>query len=181
MIKLDLRVPNLARAFKQHHREMLNVLAASMQTNRAMMFDKDGADNGKDQWAPINPMFRAGRPLQKTGTLRKSFAPQNDGLRPGRGKDTVLKMNGVTVTVGTSLAYAATMNDGTTKMPGGVIKPTRAQALKIPLADGGFMFRRSVKIPARPMNTITELDKQEWAATLSNFIADVLNSEATVG
>lgn len=172
MIKLDLKLPNLAQKFKEHQRDMMMVLAASMQTNRAMMFDKSGADNGKEKWAPL--VLRRGKPLQLTGTLRKSMGPSNDGINPGKGPSSKLNISGTTVTIGTELSYAPMMNDGTTKMPGGVLKPTQAKALKIPLGGGKFMFRKSVKIPARPMNEVTEQDRQEWADTLANFIAEVL-------
>ena len=163
------------------------LLAATMQTHRAMMFDKDGADTGKAAWAPLK--FRKGRPLQDSGTLRKSMAPQNDGIRPGQGTDGIVKIMGNEVTIGTSIAYAGMMNDGTTKMPGGVLKPVNAQALKIPLpsgkratdaakglrkSEGKFMFRKSVKIPARPMNEVTEQDAKEWSDTLAAYIAELM-------
>ncbi len=170
MIKLELKMPDFAKRFKDQQREIMLVLAASMQTNRAMMFDRDGADNGKPEWAPLK--IRKGRPLQDTGTLRKSFAPQNDGKTPVIGPDGIVRIEGTKVTVGTKLAYAPMMNDGTTKMPGGVLRPVKAKALKIPLGGGKFMFRKSVKIPARKMDQITDLDRKEWADTLANFIAE---------
>ncbi len=175
MIKLELKVPDLAKKFKDHQHDIMLVLAATMQTNRSMMFDKDGADNGKEKWAPL--VLRKGRPLQLTGTLRKSMGPQTDGIRPGSGKESVLKINGITVTIGTKLAYAPMMNDGTTKMPGGVMVPVKAKALKIPLGNGKFMFRKSVRIPARVMNEITTEDKAEFSDTLANYIASLLNGE----
>jgi phage gpG-like protein len=191
MIYMKCVLPELAKRFKQHHKDIMLVLAATMQTNRAMMFDKDGADNGKKKWAPLK--FRKGRPLQDSGTLRKSMAPQNDGIRPGQGSDGIMKIAGNEVTIGTSIAYAGMMNDGTAKMPGGVLRPVNAQALKIPMptgkratksakgvikAEGKFMFRKSVKIPARPMNEVTEKDKKEWAETLTAFIAEFMSGRA---
>lgn len=173
MIKLDLKIPNLGERLKHMMPEVALVLAAAMQTNRAMMFDKDGADNGKQKWAPL--VLRSGRPLQDRGTLRQSFAPANDGLRPAHGKDGIVRTSGQEATIGTSLFYAHVMNDGTAKMPGGVIKAKKAKALKIPMQGGKFMFRKSVKIPPRRMDEITDLDKQEWADTLSNFLAARLN------
>lgn len=175
MSKIDLKLtfPNLGERFKKHQRDIMLVLAASMQTNRAMMFDKDGADNGKPKWEPLK--LRKGRPLQKTGTLRKSFAPTNDGIRPGHGIDSIVKTQGRTATIGTKLLYAGMMNDGTAKMPGGVLRPVRAKALKIPLEGGKFMFRKSVKIPARPMNTVTQQDEQEWSETLANYMSEILS------
>lgn len=175
MIKIDLTIPNLAEKLREHERDILLVLAAAMQTNRAMMFDQEGAHNGKRRWADLK--WRTGAILQKRGTLRKSFGPQNDGIRPGQGPESVLRTSGDTVTIGTKLLYARLMNDGTTKMPGGVLRPVRAKALKIPAPGGkkGFLFRKSVRIPARPMDEISELDKREWADTLEAYIAEVLN------
>lgn len=173
MIKIELKFPDLGETFKKHQRDILMVLAASIQTNRSMMFDKDGADNGKDRWAPL--VLRKGRPLQKSGALRKSWGMSADGIRPGKQEGTVLRYYGKNVTVGTSLAYAPMMNDGTTKLPGGVLRPVRAQALKIPLENGKFMFRKSVKIPARPMDTITKEDELEFSETVSNYISDILS------
>lgn len=194
MIKIDLKLEDFAKRFKGMQAELMQVLAASMQTNRAMMFDKDGADNDKPKWAPLR--LRRGRPLQDKGYLRKSMAPHNDGKKPARGKDGIIRLGQTTATIGTKLAYAEMMNDGTTKMPGGVLKAVNAKALKIPLpagknasdfakgarktatkGDGNqrFMFRKSVKIPARPMDTITEADKQEFAETLAAYIAEALS------
>lgn len=181
MIKIQFSVEDLAAKFKGMQDEIMLVLAASMQTNRAMMFDKDGADNDKPQWAPIK--FRDGRPLQNRGDLRRSMAPGNDGLRPGFGKDGILRMEGNRATIGTKLLYAETMNDGTAKMPGGVLRPVHAKALRFPAgtqagAKGvkdGFMFRKWVKIPARPMDIITPADEREWAETVANFIGSRLS------
>lgn len=181
MIKIDFKIDDLALKFKEMQRDVILVLAAAMQTNRSMMFDKDGADNDKPRWEPLS--FRTGRPLQNSGTLRKSMAPQNDGIRPGMGRDGIVRIESRAATIGTNLLYAGLMNDGTAKMPGGVLKPVKAQALRFPAgilkgAPGvkdGFMFRRSVKIPTRRMNEVTTRDTQEWADTMANFIAERLN------
>ncbi len=194
MIKLELTFPDLAAKYKRHEKDLMLVLAAAMQTNRAMMFDKDGADNGKEKWLP--PKFRNGRPLQWKGYLRKSFAPQNDGIRPGHGPDGIVRVQGEKVFIGTKLLYARLVNDGTANMPGGVLKAINAKALKIPIppgktatkdakaahksgggsdSEGKFIFRKSVKIPARKMDIVTSEDAKEWADTLANYIAEMLN------
>jgi phage gpG-like protein len=203
-IKLELKFPKLDETFKVHQNEIMLVLAAAMQTNRAMMFDKEGADNGKPKWAPLK--FRRGRILQDTGTLRKSFAPPNDGNKPGHGPGSVVRITGENATIGTSLGYARLMNDGTTKMPGGVLRPVNAQALKIPINPGelakmqgtksravkhdmgavridnkNFIFRKWVKIPARPMDEITAQDEQEWCDTVANYIGELLSRGDRVG
>ena len=193
MMKLSFKFPNLAEKLKRHQIDVMGVLAAAMQTNRAMMFDKDGADNGKDKWDPL--VFRSGRPLQDRGTLRKSLSPRNNGIKPGYSSGSVVRYTTTEAVIGTDLLYARLLNDGTVNMPGGVLRPVNAQALKIPLPGGrnatpgakalrkssrklqseGFIFRKSVKIPARPMNTVTEQDRKEWAKTVSNYIAELLN------
>lgn len=187
MIKLEFTFPKLAEKFQKHSRQLHLLLAATMQTNRSMMFDKDGADNGKPKWKDLS--WRNGRPLQKTGALRKSMGPINDGIKPGVATGSILTISGRTVTIGSSLMVARMMNDGTTKMPGGVMRPHSAQALKIPLPESaqgvtvrerqqGFMFRKWVKIPARPMDEITDQDRSEWAETMANYIAELLNESA---
>lgn len=195
MIEIKLKFPKFDEELRRRKKEIFEVLAATMQTNRAMMFDKDGEDNGKEKWAPLK--FRNGRPLQNRGTLRKSFAPMNDGIRPGKSQGTIVKYNLPVVTIGTNLAYAELMNDGTTKMPNGVLKATRAQALKIPLPKGSkatdgakalrkgavkdddgnaFIFRKSVRIPARKMDVVTEMDEREYAEALQNYISEILSN-----
>ena len=86
------------------------------------------------------------------------------------------------------------MNDGTTKMPGGVLRAVNAQALKIPLPSGKsatdltkelrksangdkdkFIFRKSVKIPARPFDDWTLEDEAELSEALRNKLIEVLN------
>lgn len=175
MIKIEFSLEDLAAKFKKMQNDIQMVLAATMQTNRAMMFDKDGADNDKPQWAPLNTHFRSGRPLQNRGDLRKSLAPQNDGVKPGHGPDGIVQFEGQRVTIGTKLLKARMMNDGTVNMPGGVLRPVHVKALKIPLPGGNFMFLKSVKIPARPMDMITEADKREFSETLANYIGEKLS------
>lgn len=177
MVKIDLKIPDLSEVFRRHQTEIMQGLAATMQANRSMMFDKDGADNGKEKWAPL-VLRKGGRPLQKSGTLRKSWGPQNDGKKPVQERGSVIRFEGEKVTIGSNLLYAGMMNDGTTKMPGGKLVPVRALALKIPLEDGSFMFRRSVKIPARTMNEITSEDAKEFSESMARHIAEILRREA---
>lgn len=115
------------------NRDRINLfLAATVQTNRGMMFDQEGAHNGRPRWAPLK--LRNGQILSRRGTLRKSIAPSRSGGQPG--PDGIVSFQGDIITVGTKLGYARMMNDGTTKMPGGVLRPVKAKALKIPLPQG---------------------------------------------
>lgn len=197
MIKLDLTIPKLDEIFKKHERDIMGVMAATMQTNRSMMFDKDGADNGKKKWA--DPVFRQGRPLQDSGELRKSWAPTNNGRKPGHSPNGILRIMNNEVQIGTTLYYARLMNDGTAHMSGGVMRPTNAQALMIPMPSGkkatdaaagmktktvqnslgeeqNVIFRKSVRIPGRSMDEITEQDATEFSETLANYISEVLSA-----
>lgn len=183
-IKFDM--PALAPKFRGRIREIYLFIAAQIQTNRGFLFNAEGAYNGHKKWAPLK--FRQGQILSKRGTLRKSIAPIPARGQPGN--DGIVRISGETVTVGTKLFYARLMNDGTTKMPGGVLRAINAKALKIPLPPGKiatpagkaarkdygpFMFRKSVKIPPRPFDDWTNKDQEELDQALSNKIAEILN------
>lgn len=180
-------------------------IAAQMQFNRGMLFDNEGLYNGHDKWAELR--FRSGQILSHRGTLRKSIAPIGGVVGPNAkgkpGPNGIVRVAGNEVTIGSTLIYARMMNDGTTKMPGGVLRPVKAKALKIPLPEGKqatdlakelrksgktlpiegrktpgrFIFRKSVKIPARPYDTWTKEDQDELTEALTNKIARILNRE----
>lgn len=141
LVGIQFKFPNWEQKLKRAQEEINLFIAANMQTNRGMLFDAEGGRNGHKKWAPL--VFRNGMILSKRGTLRKSLAPQNDGHRPGAGPDGVVRFSGATITIGTQLAYARIMNDGTAKLPGGVIRAKNAQALKIPVEPG---FIKSQKL-----------------------------------
>lgn len=191
MINIDYTYPDWDEKIKKYKDEINLFIAAQVQTNRGMMFDAEGADNGKPRWAPLK--FRNGMILQKRGNLRRSWAPDNPTGRAG--PDGIVRFKEDVIVVGTSLAYARLMNDGTEKMPGGVLRPKSAKALMIPLPDGkalmdtakglkkqakkvngqNVIFRKSVKIPARPMDNWSQQDEDEISAALKNKIVEVLN------
>lgn len=128
---IEFDMPDLAGKYRRRMRELYIFVAAQIQTNRGMLFDKEGGYNGHAKWAPLK--FRQGQILSKRGNLRKSIAPLPARGRPGN--DGIVRISGETVTVGTKLYYARLMNDGTTKMPGGVLK-AKGKALRIPLPSG---------------------------------------------
>jgi phage gpG-like protein len=124
------------------------------------------------------------------------MGPSNDGKRPGQATDSILRISGETITIGTKMAYARMMNDGTTRMPGGVLRPVHAKALKIPLPSGQkatdtaktlrkgaakgeknerFIFRKSVKIPARPFDNWTEEDEVELKVAVENRLKEIFD------
>lgn len=132
LLAIEFKFPNWAGKVKAHADE-LNLLQASIvQANRGMLFDSEGSHNGHTKWAPLK--FRAGQILSKRGNLRRSIAPRNPKGTPG--DDGIVSFTADTITVGTRLLYARMMNDGTTKLPGGVLTPKNAKALKIPIPQG---------------------------------------------
>ena len=189
-ISIFMSFPDWERKLKRATREVNLFIAAMMQTDRGMLFDKEGAYNGHQKWAPL--VFRSGMILSDTGTLRKSIAPHDPKGRPGPGG--IVKFNGDWITIGTEVAYAKLMNDGTTFLPGGVLRPVKAKALKIPIPYGKnatdaaqsifthgnskedkFIFRKSVKIPPRPFNGWISGDADELSEALRNKLVEVLN------
>lgn len=141
LVGIEFKFPNWEAKLKAAKEEINLFLAANMQTNRGLLFDAEGGRNGHQRWAPL--VFRNGMILAKRGILRKSIGPKNSGLRPATGPDSIIRFTETTITIGTALAYARMMNDGTAKMPGGVLRAKRAKALKIPVESG---FLQSQKI-----------------------------------
>lgn len=153
--------------------EINRFLAAQIQFNRGMLFDNEGSYNGHPAWEPLK--FRDGQILSKSGTLRKSIAPPSaDGTA---GSEGYVELKPDSITVGTNLYYAAMMNYGTVGLPGGVLKPVNAQALKIPTGPKSFIFRKSAYIPPRPFNELNEKDAEEFEIALSNKLAEVLSEQ----
>lgn len=131
-VDVEFQFPNWPAKIRRAQRELNLFIAAQIQFNRGMLFDTEGSHNGRPGWETLK--LRAGMILSKRGTLRKSIAPFNPSGTPGR--DGIVRFAGDVIQVGTQLAYARMMNDGTTKLPGGVLRPKRAKALKIPLPSG---------------------------------------------
>lgn len=237
MIEIDFKFPNWRKTIQKHEKELNLFVAANVQFNRGMLFDQEGAYNGRPRWDDLK--FRSGQILSKRGTLRKSIAPYNPKGIPG--PSGIVQFSGDVITVGTKLMYARMMNDGTTKMPGGVLRPVRAKALKIPIPQGKnagegakeiqslhqqkrldklnqqldrlmerrstpsvkaarqriyeriantagkmgegkgpvkFIFRKWVKIPARPFDDWNDNDQAELDAALLSKITQILNGES---
>jgi phage gpG-like protein len=199
-VNIDFQFPDLGAAMKSREGEINLFLAATIQTNRGLLFDSEGHHNGRPGWAPLK--FRRGQILSDRGVLRKSIAPYSADGKPG--PNGIVQIQPDAITIGTTLLYAALMNYGTTKMPGGVLRPKYAKALKIPIPGGAnatpvakamrkgaktlsydaadgvkksgkFIFRKFVRIPARPFNDWNERDQEELDAALINKIAKVMN------
>lgn len=197
-VKFQMTVPQLEDRLRSRLGEIRLALAAGMQTNRALLFSSGGTHNGHLGWDQLK--FRSGQPLKDRGTLAKSIGPKSVSGKPGRAAGTIVRITAQQVVIGTNLLYAAMMNWGTTKMPGGKLVPKNAKALKIPLpagknategasrsfgklnkktgkhtiGKGQFIFRRSVKIPARRFDTWSALDKREMNLVLRNKLTRIL-------
>lgn len=130
---IKFRFPDWAKRVKSRKQEILLALAASIQTNRGMLFDAEGAHNGHNRWPALK--LRDGMILSSRGVLRRSIAPMNPSGRPGvKG---VVTIAGEEVSIGTTIAYARMMNNGTVGLPGGVLRPKKAGGvLRIPLPQG---------------------------------------------
>ncbi len=131
MIEMKWEFPDWYGEVVKNTQRINMAIAASMQTNRALMFDAEGAHNGHDPWAPLK--MRDGMILSDRGVLRRSIGPMTDGRNPAKNEGSIVDVQGDMITIGTRIGYARLMNDGTTKMPGGVLKAVNAKALKIPV------------------------------------------------
>jgi hypothetical protein len=139
LVGIQFKFPAWEKKLKRHMVEIDLFIAAQMQTNRGMLFDREGAYNGHEPWAPLK--FRSGQVLSMRGNLRRSLSPTSASGRPGPGG--LVRMSGDLITIGSTLAYARMMNDGTAKMPGGVLRAKNAKALRIPVEKG---FREEQKV-----------------------------------
>lgn len=200
LLDIKFEFPDWKERLAAAEDELNLFIAAIVQTNRGFLFDSEGSYNGRPGWAPLK--FRVGQILSDRGVLRKSIAPQNpDGTA---GPNGVVRFESDAVVIGTTVLYARLMNDGTAKMPGGKLVAKNAKALRIPLPSGKnatpaaktlrksaktldtevaegvtrqnkFIFRKSVKIPARPFDDWNEQDQEELDAALISKIAEILN------
>lgn len=142
LIRIDAKFPRWAERFQAMMPEILLFIAAQLQTNRGLMFDN--ANQGRPTpWK--DPLLRDGQPLSARGTLRKSWAPNTRGNKPGSGPGSIVKIQGDIVTIGTSLPYAPILNDG------GVIKPLNGKWLWIPIPRGSILSSQAPTDLARSM------------------------------
>jgi phage gpG-like protein len=150
-------------------------IAANLQTNRAMIFDHEGAYNGRAKWKGL--AFRKGMILSKSGDLRRSIAPRNNGITPKTGAHSIVEMAGGRITIGSDLIYANIQDQG------GTIS-AKNKALKIPVGtvaargrvriDGNwYIFRKKVTIPKRSFTDWTKEDEQEITESVTNYLKDM--------
>ena len=181
-VKYNFSYTDMHKLFVDNYERTMLLVAAVLQTQRAMIFDAEGAYNGRERWKPLK--FRQGKILSDRGGLRGSIAPRNNGVTPTVGANTILDVRQNRITIGSSLIYAKIHDEG------GVIK-AKGKALAIPLpkgksatatakglskSRGGVLFVKSVTIPKRTFTDFNSQDERELGDTLVNFLAEVLNN-----
>lgn len=188
LLELEFKFPDWKRKLQGRVREVYLAIAAAMQTNRGMLFDREGSYNGHEKWKP--PLFRNGQALSDRGTLRKSIAPGGGRVGPNG----IVRFSGDTVTIGTKMLSARLMNDGTAKLPGGVLKPKNAQALRIKLPSGkkatplAKELRKTAGVKSSIILKLKEVDENiqstknpERLANLKKIRADLMDKIKSTG
>lgn len=198
MLEVTFKFPDFEAKLRRRAEEMNLFLVANIQTNRGLLFDSEGARYGHRKWAPLK--FRAGQILSKRGALRRSIAPANPSGKAG--SDGIVRFVGDQIIVGTNLLYARMMNDGTAKLPGGVLRAKNGGVLMIPIPSGkaatpaakslkktrvtyeaapgveknrNVIFRKSVKIPARNFTDWNDNDQSEIDGAFLTKLIEIMN------
>lgn len=148
------------------HRQLL-ALAVATEKRRPMMKDiaatmhfavmENFRSGGRPKWLGLK--YRQGKPLDNTGTLRKSINEYFDN-------DTAL--------VGTNLPYAAIHHFGGKTSPH-VIKPVTAKALYFNGRFAKSVNHPGSEIPARPFLMLTDEDKADIVADVQKYLRDLIS------
>lgn len=163
LVEIEFKLPDLAAKLKKYEKRIQLSIAASMQTNRAFLFDAGGAINGHEAWKPLK--YRDGVPLSDKGTLRKSLVSGQDG---SVGTDGIVQFGSGEVTIGTKIFYAAINNyGGVIKHPG--TEKGFGRGIKIKPYD--------INIPKRNFSDLNDQDREELQETFNNLIINFLNKE----
>jgi len=164
--EIELDFPLFKNVAVQIQSELPGLIAATLQTQRAMIFDSEGNYNGRPGWEPLK--CRDGQPLKDRGTLSQSIGPANDGITPGRATGSIVRLAMGMVTIGTNIAYAEVQDQGA------IIVPVKAKALRFK-CHGKFIFRKKVTIPPRPFGNFTSEDISELNETVTNYLTSKIN------
>ena len=180
-VEVSVNLPDFDAASLTSLKDLPALIAATVQTQRRMIFENEGQYNGRPRWEPLK--FRQGQILKDTGTLSKSIGPKNDGKRPAKANGSIVEMQPDMVTVGTDIAYAIVHEEGRIirpKNPGGLLHfqvPEYVRSNKTgKLRQKGtrWIHAHQVTIPARPFGNITQQDADELAETISNYYESIL-------
>jgi phage gpG-like protein len=158
MIKLKVKVPKLKKTFQDQMPSIIASLAATVQTNRGMLFDKEGAHNGHERWKPLK--YRRGKILQDTGNLRRSIAPR--GGNGHAGPNGIVRVDSRIVFLQTNVEYAGIHEDGSRLQ--GVVK------------GSGKHQRKPRNIPSRPFmqKAWNSQDQDEVVQTMTRKLEKLL-------
>ena len=162
-VDISFDFPDLAAAGARIRAGLPGLIAATLQRQRAMIFDNEGAYHGRPRWEPLK--CRQGQILFDTGKLSQSIGPlSRTSDRPGYSVGSIVKLSDGIVTIGTNLPYAAVHNYGA------VIRPVKAKAL-VYKCGKDFVFSKKSVIPARPFGDITNEDVTDLVDTVSGYIS----------
>ena len=167
-VEIDFNFPDFKQAGEKIRNALPGLIAAVLQTQRAMIFDDSGEYNGRSGWEPLKS--RNGQPLKDRGTLSRSIGPANDGITPGYATGSIVRLSDSIVTIGTNIAYAAVHDQGAViypKKPGGVLR------FKI---GNRWICTKKVTIPKRNFSDIMPLDIRELRDTIENFIVATIEN-----
>jgi phage gpG-like protein len=176
--EIELDFPQFKNVAVQIQSELPGLIAATLQTQRAMIFDSEGSYNGRPGWEPLK--HRKGQILSDSGDLRKSMGPMNDGTAPGHAAGSIVQLAMGLVTIGTNIRYAEIHDQGAT-IPGHASKTFHS------LKTGRFIkhsrkrgiwkqhYTDAYDIPARPFGNFTSEDISELNETVTNYLTSKIN------
>ena len=165
-VKIEFKYPDFIGQASLLKKNLPGLIAATLQTQRAMIFDREGAYNGREKWKPLK--CRDGQILSKRGTLRKSIGPMPAGpTTPGFATGSIVRYATGIVTIGTNIRYAHVHEKGA------VIVPVNKKALRYKCGRRWVFSKKSV-IPARPFGDFTHQDIEEIKDTVENHIDAVM-------
>jgi len=178
-ITLDL--PKFGKIAQDLRENLPGVIASTLQFQRAMLFDNGGVGNGHPAWAPLK--HRKGQILKDTGTLSQSIGPRGNGVVPGRGAHSIVRLSMSEVTIGTDLFYAIIHDQGADIESHEVMiwrnkKSGRFQKFSKKRGNLEVHMTGRYSIPKRNFSDITIADEQELAQTVGNYITDVWGKHA---
>lgn len=143
---LDKAMLGAARALDERGRKaLLNDVGEALISSTIQRFQDGKGPDGKEWRTPA----RGGKALQDKGQLQGSIAKA---------------VTSSAVMVGSNLEYARI------RQKGGTIKPKKGKYLKFPGKDGKDVFVKEVKVEATPYLGISDEDKEEIAAILSDHL-----------
>ena len=129
--------------------DMMDSIGEALVSSTLQRFQEEKDPDGK-KWKPsARAAAKGGTTLSDTGRLQKSIEYAATSNR---------------VMVGSNLPYARI------HQLGGTVRPKKGKFLKFKGLDGEDVFVREVSIPARPYLGISDDDREEIMATMTDFL-----------